>query len=106
MIAFARAFPDHDDVAELAQQLSWSHIREVLALKSDDARTFYAEEAASKRLSVRELRTAIGRKAWERRAIANSQIPATINGPGLRSSRILRTGRGCSARRLLGVRRF
>ena len=75
MVAFARAFPDHGDVAELAQHLSWSHIREVLTLKSDEARAFYAEEAATKRLSVRELRAAIGRKAYERREIANSQIP-------------------------------
>ena len=75
MVTFARAFPDRDEVSRLAQRLSWSHLREVLTLKSDDARTFYAEEAASKRLSVRELRAAIGRKAYERREIANSQIP-------------------------------
>ncbi|MCR1785392.1 DUF1016 family protein [Nocardioides carbamazepini] len=75
MVALARAFPDHDEVAALAQQLSWSHLREILALSSDEARAFYADEAASKHLSVRELRTAISRKAFERREIANSQIP-------------------------------
>lgn len=37
--------------------------------------TFYAAEAAAKRLSVRELKRAISRKAFERREIANSQIP-------------------------------
>jgi predicted nuclease of restriction endonuclease-like (RecB) superfamily len=75
MVTFARAFPDRDEVSRLAQRLSWSHLREVLTVKSDDARTFYAEEAASKRFGVRELRAAIGRKAYERREIANSQIP-------------------------------
>ncbi|GAA1505813.1 PDDEXK nuclease domain-containing protein [Nocardioides humi] len=75
MVALARAFPDHDEVAALAQQLSWSHLREVLTLSSDEARAFYTDEAASKHLSVRELRAAISRKAFERREIANSQIP-------------------------------
>lgn len=75
MVAFARAFPDHHEVAALAQRLSWSHLREVLALSSDEARAFYADEAASKHLSVRELRAAISRKAYERREIASSQIP-------------------------------
>jgi predicted nuclease of restriction endonuclease-like (RecB) superfamily len=75
MVTFARAFPDQDEVSRLAQRLSWSHLRELLALKSDEARTFYAEETASKHLSVRELRAAIARKAYERREIANSQIP-------------------------------
>lgn len=74
MVAFARALPDHDDVTALTQRLSWSHLREVLTLKSDEARRFYIDEAASKHLSVRELRAAISRKAFERRGIANSQI--------------------------------
>lgn len=75
MVTFARLYPDHERVAEMVRQVSWSHIRYLLALKSDDARAFYLEEAAVKRLSVRELRAAIARKAYERRAIANAQIP-------------------------------
>lgn len=76
MVKFARQFPDYAHVTALAEQLSWSHVVGLLTLKSDDARQFYAAEAASKRLSVRELRAAIARKAYERREIANSQIPA------------------------------
>jgi len=75
MMTFARLFPDYDEMADLARQVTWTHIRYLLALKSDAARSFYTEEAASKRLSVRELRAAISRKAYERREIANSQIP-------------------------------
>lgn len=75
MVTLSRQFPDYDEVAQLAQQVSWSHLRELLSLKSDEARAFYASEAATKHLSVRELRAAIGRKAFERREIANSQIP-------------------------------
>lgn len=74
MVTFARLFPDYDKVSALARQLSWSHVKDLLALKSDAARAFYAQEATAKRLSVRELRAAIARKAFERREIANAQI--------------------------------
>ena len=75
MVQFARLFPDHETVANLATRISWSHVYTLLAIKSDDARAFYTAEAAAKRLSVRELKKAISRKAYERREIANSQIP-------------------------------
>ena len=75
MVTFARLFPDHEQMTSLASQLSWTHVKSLLAIKSDEARAFYAEEAATKHLSVRELRAAISRKAYERREIANSQIP-------------------------------
>jgi len=61
----------------LSQKLSWSHILALLPLRSDDARAFYAHEAVAGRWTVRELSRAIGRKAYERREIADSQI-----GPG------------------------
>jgi predicted nuclease of restriction endonuclease-like (RecB) superfamily len=75
MVAFARLYPDYDEMVALAHQVSWTHMKDLIALRSDDARKFYAEEAATKHLSVRELRAAIRRKAYERREIANSQIP-------------------------------
>jgi len=75
MVKFAQAFPDEQIVATLSPQLSWSHIRELLPLTSADARSFYADEVAAKRLGVRELRQAIARRAFERREIANAQIP-------------------------------
>ena len=75
MIKFAQTFPDSEIVATLARQLSWSHFREIVALPGAEARTFYATEAAARNLSVRELRHAIERKAFERREIADSQIP-------------------------------
>lgn len=75
MVRFTRQFPDYAQLRALAEQLSWSQIVDLLAIESADARAFYAEEAASKRLSVRGLRAAFSRKAYERREIANSQIP-------------------------------
>jgi predicted nuclease of restriction endonuclease-like (RecB) superfamily len=50
-------------------------LRTLLTVRSDAARAFYVEEISSKRLSVRELKTALSRKAFERREIANAQIP-------------------------------
>jgi len=76
MVKFAQTFPDEQIVATLSPQLSWSHIRELLPLKTSEARMFYAAEVAEKRLGVRELRQAISRRAFERREIANAQIPA------------------------------
>lgn len=77
MVQFARLFPDLSIVASLARQLSWTHFVTLLPLRSDEARTFYAEHVVAGRLSVRELKRAIQRKAYERREIADSQI-----GPG------------------------
>ncbi len=58
----------------LAKQLSWSHFIVLLPLKSDEAFSFYAHESVTRRLSVRELRKQISRKAYERREIANSRL--------------------------------
>jgi hypothetical protein len=73
MVTFAREFPQ-EILATVSQELSWSHIRELLPLKDPTAREFYADQAAEQHLSVRDQREAIGRKAYERREIANSRI--------------------------------
>lgn len=75
MIAFARQFPEYESTASLAMSLTWTHVRELLAVRSDAARAFYVEETVAKHLSVRELQNVIARKAFERRQIANSRIP-------------------------------
>lgn len=75
MVRFSQQFPDPGQVASLAQQVSWTHFRVLLPLVNDDARTFYVEETIARSLGVRDLRRAISRKAFERREIADSQIP-------------------------------
>jgi predicted nuclease of restriction endonuclease-like (RecB) superfamily len=74
MVQFAELFPDIKIVSPLATQLSWSHFVELLPVKSEEARIFYANEAAARRLGKRELRLQISRKAYERREIANSRL--------------------------------
>ena len=62
-------------VATLSRQLSWSHFVNLLSLKTEPARQFYASQAANNTWSVRELRHQIERKAFERTEIASTQSP-------------------------------
>lgn len=75
MVKFSRLFPDVEIVASVGPQLSWTHFRAILPVATPEARAFYIDEAIARRLSVRELRHAIERKAYERREIADSQVP-------------------------------
>lgn len=75
MVRFSQQFTETELVASLAQQVSWTHFHELLPLATDDARAFYVKEIIDRHLSVRDLRHAISRKAFERREIADSQIP-------------------------------
>jgi predicted nuclease of restriction endonuclease-like (RecB) superfamily len=77
MMQFADQFPDFGIVSPLATQLSWSHVIEVLPLKTPEARLFYLKEAATRQLGKRELRQLIARKGFERREIANAQLTET-----------------------------
>lgn len=74
MMQFAEQFPDFEIVSPLATQLSWSHVIEVLPLKTPEARLFYLREAAGRQLGKRALRALIARKAFERKEIANAQL--------------------------------
>lgn len=82
MVQFARLFPDPEIVVTLSRQLSWSHFLALLPLRSEEARAFYAQEALTARWTVRELRAAIRRKAYERREIANAQVESGSMVPG------------------------
>jgi predicted nuclease of restriction endonuclease-like (RecB) superfamily len=74
MVQFAEYFPDKKTMLPLAALLTWSHFVELLPVKSDEARLFYAQDVANRQLGIRELRHQISRKAYERREIANTQL--------------------------------
>jgi predicted nuclease of restriction endonuclease-like (RecB) superfamily len=76
MMQFAEEFPDSEIVAPLARQLSWSHFRELIPIKEEKARLFYANEAIERHWGKRELRQSIERKEYERTEIANMQVAA------------------------------
>ncbi len=70
MINFYRSFQDITVVATLSRHLSWSHFVELIPLKPDLKRNFYAEMCRVERWSVRKLREKIDGMLYERTAIA------------------------------------
>ena len=66
MIKFHEAFVDLEIVATMSQQLTWSHIIELLPLKNENQRDFYVYIAMQDNLSVRQLRSAVHRMTYER----------------------------------------
>ena len=81
MVKFAEAFPSAEIVSTLSAKLSWSHLVAIVALKTPEARQFYAHHAAQDGWSVRELSHQIERKAFERTEIASTQAPALAATP-------------------------
>ena len=85
MVQFAQTFPQPEIVATLSRQLSWSHFVNLLPLKTEPARQFYAQQAAAQTWSVRELRQQIERKAFERTELASLQAPTPVQSPTVRA---------------------
>lgn len=71
MCAFQEQFHDFGIVATLSQQLSWSHFIEIITLKTDLEREFYAQMCRVENWSVRTLREKIRSMLFERTAISN-----------------------------------
>jgi predicted nuclease of restriction endonuclease-like (RecB) superfamily len=70
MLRFAENFPEASIVATLSRQLGWSHFKEIIPLKHDLQRDFYAEMCRVERWSVRTLRAKIDSMLFERTAIS------------------------------------
>ena len=86
MVQFAQTFPLPEIVATLSRQLSWSHFVNLLPLKTEPARQFYASQAATNTWSVRELRHQIDRKAFERSELAALQAPTPVRAERVEAS--------------------
>jgi predicted nuclease of restriction endonuclease-like (RecB) superfamily len=78
MVQFAQAFPLPEIVTTLSRPLSWSHFVNLLPLKTEPARQFYASQAATNTWSVRGLRHPIDRKAFERTELAALQTHTPV----------------------------
>ena len=70
MVSFAEVFPEAQIVSTLSRQLGWSHFKEIIPLKDDLQRDFYAEMCRVERWSVRTLRQKIDSMLFERTAIS------------------------------------
>lgn len=71
MMQFAELFPDIQIVSTLSTQLTWSHFLELLSIKKNEARLFYATQITEGQWGIRETRRQIERKAYERNEIAS-----------------------------------
>jgi len=78
MRQFAEQFADIEIVSTLSTQLHWSHLVELLPLKTTEAKLFYAKKVAESNWGVRELRKQKDKKLFERSIVANNQLPAKI----------------------------
>ena len=70
MIRFVEVFPDREVVVALASRLGWSHFVEIIPLKTDLHREFYAEMCRIEQWSVRTLREKTGGMLFERTALS------------------------------------
>lgn len=70
MMRFAEVFPDLQIVNALRAQLSWTHLRELIALDDPLMRQFYTELCRLERWSTRTLKSKIAGMLFERTAIA------------------------------------
>jgi len=79
MRQFSEQFNDLEIVSSLSTQLSWSHIVELLPLKTLEEKLFYTNKISEGNWGVRELRKQKDRKLYERALVANSQLPTYIS---------------------------
>jgi hypothetical protein len=70
MLRFAEVFPDPEIVTALRTQLSWTHLRELIALDDPLRRRFYVELCRLEAWSTRTLQQKIAGMLYERTAIA------------------------------------
>lgn len=75
MVQFVQAFPDLENVASLMRHLSWTHFLQLLPVREEAARWYYAQQTVAEGWSVRELRRQIEWKSYERSEIAASRLP-------------------------------
>jgi len=76
MVRFSEVFPEERIVSTLSRHLGWSHFVEIIPLKDDLQREFYAEMCRVERWSVRTLRQKIAGMLYEQTAL--SKKPADL----------------------------
>lgn len=68
--ALGKVYPDNRIVASLMRQLTWTHFLELLPVKDNLKRDFYAEMCRVERWSVRTLHKKISGMLFERTALS------------------------------------
>ncbi len=70
MMRFAEVFPDVEIVTAVRSQLSWTHLRELIAVEDPLKRQFYTELCRMERWSTRTLKSKMDGMLYERTTIA------------------------------------
>ena len=70
MLKVARLYPDEQILATVSQQLTWSHLVELVTINQDTKRLFYQQMAIQQRWSLRQLRKHEDEMLYERTLIA------------------------------------
>ena len=63
---FYLLFPDQDNLSHMCAKLTWSHIRLIMRVESDQARAYYLQETAQQHWSVRTLERNINTLYYQR----------------------------------------
>lgn len=79
MLQFYEVFPEEKIVATVSRQLNWSHIIELLPLKEQNKREFYAYMSIQENWSVRQLRSNIDKMLYERTKLSNRSEEQVIS---------------------------
>lgn len=79
MVQFYEAFSRDAIVATLSQQLTWSHIKEIISLEDNLKREFYVTMCSTERWSVRTLRERISSMMYERTSISKKPEETIVN---------------------------
>ena len=78
MKQFYETYPEVENVATLWRELSWSHNRLIMTLKSSEERQFYLRLAVGERLSVRELERQINSAQFERTMLGQQKLSTVL----------------------------
>lgn len=79
MNQFYQSFKEQQISATLSHQLSWSHIIELLPLKEQNQKDFYAYMSIQENWSVRQLRSNIDKMLYERTKLSNRSEEQVIS---------------------------
>lgn len=87
MKQFYETYRENKKLSTLCTQLSWSHNRRIMTLKTVEEREFYLQLCAKQKYSVRELERLINSGTFERTMLADQklsdrvkQLPQTATG--------------------------
>ena len=78
MKQFYETYKDDPKLSSLGTELSWTHNRRIMTLKTPEEREFYLLLCNQKRYSVRELERLIKSGAFERAMLANKKLSSVV----------------------------